>query len=435
MKIMGRLGQFFSGERHFRETIKGASSNFIIQIAGIALGYCVVFMVSYIYGANGLGIYTLAFAVTSVFVMFGKVGFDTAIVKLVSEYHDDNMEYLSKLFSLVAKFGVLINITLSFMMFFLSPYIAQYIFSDPALEIYLKVMSLAIFPMAFRSIIANAFRGKGRIALYSLLQNVYVHLVFILVVLVLRQFSGAILYLLVSFVFSVWFVFFIGVWRWARVFGFGFYRAYDRSKIREVFGLSLPMLLNSSLVLTLTWTDSVMLGVYATSVDVGLYSAAMKMASSSLILLMAFNSILAPKVAKLNSTKSYSHIRSLVRSSNKIIIPLSLVAAFFLIIFTPYVFPLFGPEFGAAYSIFIVLMCGMVVKIAFGLSEFLLQMIGHHKVVAKISILGVIINVILNAVLIPPFGGEGAAIASSIGISSMCGLFYYYLRCRTCYSQ
>lgn len=422
--MINKLKYKIRSDFHLKEMINGASSNFIIQIFGILLGYLVVFLISHFYGAKGLGIFTLTFAVVNIFVLVGKAGFDTSIVKFISENIDSKQISIKEIYLLIMKLSIPVNFILILIMIVFSPYIAHYIFNDKNLTPYFQVMSLVILPISLRSINANALRGLKKIKIYSLLQNVFIHLFFIIGILIVNIFTNTIEYLILSYVFSAWLVFIISSTSWYK--NMKKYTTAGRTKnsIKNILKVSIPMLLTSSLMLVITWTDSIMLGIFCSEIEVGLYSIAMKIATSSLIILMAFSSILAPKIAQAYGNSDLTLLRSLIQKTNKLIIAISLPVIVILIIITPYLLSFFGEEFKVAYSAFSILMVGMTWKVVFGVSEYILQMTNKQRDVAKYSVIGIIINIFLNIYLIPKFGINGAAMASVISIICMQILFF-----------
>jgi O-antigen/teichoic acid export membrane protein len=405
------------------ELLNGAFSNFIIQLLGILFGYLVIFLISHFYGSKGLGIFTLTFAVANVFILVGKGGFDTSIVKFISEGIKSDKHNIKSTYTYILLMCTPLNILLTLAMFMLSPFIANHLFKNNDLIPFLQIMSFVILPISLRSINANAFRGFQKIKTYSILQNVLIHFFFILGILIINAYVNEIKYLLFSYLLSSWIVFIISNRIWFEHIKSEVGGATSQT-IKSILKISTPMLVTSSLMLVITWSDSLMLGYFCTEEDVGVYSVAMKISTSSLIVFMAFNSILAPKVAKFYSHYEFVLLNSLVKSTRRLVIYISIPSSILLIIVTPYLLNLFGEDFDASYSPFLILMIGMIIKNILGVSECVLQMTNKQKSVAYISFLGVIFNVFLNVYFIPLYGVDGAAIASTISVVSMQILFY-----------
>ena len=77
-------------------------------------------------------------------------------------------------------------------------------------------------------------------------------------------------------------------------------------------------------------------------------------------------------------------------------------------------FTVFGQGFVVGHMVLCVSSLGQLANAAMGSVVVLLNMTGHEKSVAKGLVFSASLNIVLNFVLIPRWGIEGAAIATSI---------------------
>ena len=77
---------------------------------------------------------------------------------------------------------------------------------------------------------------------------------------------------------------------------------------------------------------------------------------------------------------------------------------------------LFGPEFTDGYSLMFLLAVGLLARSAIGPVERLLSMLGEQRVCALVYAAAFAINLVLCILLIPRFGGAGAAVATSTAL-------------------
>jgi len=75
-----------------------------------------------------------------------------------------------------------------------------------------------------------------------------------------------------------------------------------------------------------------------------------------------------------------------------------------------------GQEFAIAKTTLLILLVGQVVNVMSGSVGFILQMTGKEKIYQNILLLALVCNIVLNILLIPKFGIEGAAIASTFSL-------------------
>ena len=73
---------------------------------------------------------------------------------------------------------------------------------------------------------------------------------------------------------------------------------------------------------------------------------------------------------------------------------------------------IFGKEFVAGTLAFLILSVGRLISSLSGPAGNILQMTGNQNIYAIILMIGAILNVVLNLILIPLYGINGAAIAS-----------------------
>ena len=91
---------------------------------------------------------------------------------------------------------------------------------------------------------------------------------------------------------------------------------------------------------------------------------------------------------------------------------------------------LFGPQFVVGYDIMFVAAVGLVVRSAIGPVERLLNMLGHQHICALAYALAFVMNVVLCVVLVPRFGGHGAAAATSLSLTFETVLLFWIVRRR-----
>jgi O-antigen/teichoic acid export membrane protein len=91
---------------------------------------------------------------------------------------------------------------------------------------------------------------------------------------------------------------------------------------------------------------------------------------------------------------------------------------------------LFGPRFVGGYEIMFIAAIGLVGRAAIGPVERLLNMLGHQNVCAAAYAVAFVMNVVLCVVLVPRFGGHGAAAATSISLVLETVLLFWIVRRR-----
>jgi len=186
---------------------------------------------------------------------------------------------------------------------------------------------------------------------------------------------------------------------------------------KEWFAVALPLLFNDSAFVLLSQTDTLMTGAILGTFQVGIYGAAFKTATGVSFILMGVNAIAAPMFATLHTQGDYRGLQQLTSSVARWMFYPTLFLALLLILFGDRVLGLFGTEFVAARWSMTILILGQLVNVGAGSVGYLMEMTGHHRECAFVLGCSAVLNLILNAILIPRMGIMGAAIATSLTMS------------------
>ena len=128
--------------------------------------------------------------------------------------------------------------------------------------------------------------------------------------------------------------------------------------------------------------------------------------------LMAINSIVSPKLSELFANNDMDRFRKVTQQSTMIIFWTTLPLLILFLIFPKFFLGIFGNEFQIGAQVFMFLSFGRLISSMSGSVGNILQMTSHQKVYGFILFLGALLNVILNYILIPRYGIDGAGIAS-----------------------
>lgn len=184
---------------------------------------------------------------------------------------------------------------------------------------------------------------------------------------------------------------------------------------RFVFG-AIPFVVIASMQVINQRTDRVMLGNLVGMESVGLYSVAVQIASVVNLAMVALNLAIGPEIASRSAVGKTLSLQKQILFATSVATGVSITSLFILYLFGDVLLRIFGLEFPAVYSVMLVLAVGQVTNVIAGPTEALMSMTGHEKLVAIVFGSSVVINVVLNAVLIPRYQIMGAAIATSTSI-------------------
>lgn len=402
-------------DSHFLELIKGASTTFILKIVGLFVGYVLAVFISNKYGAYVFGQYVTALLVVEVLAIVSRLGIDTSLVRFISKYmHQGSTQAIEKLYYKSVTIVTLIAMILNILLWFFSEHIAQFMNLEKDLLI---LVSYSFIPLVLFHMNVQSIRGLKNMISFSFFNNISISLgTFILLALgsyFLTNDKLPIYAYILSVVSMTLFSFVV----WFRL---KYKLPNQESKpinflsTNELLVISFPLLLGQSMMIIMGKVDLFMLANMTSSAQVGVYNIALKLSMLSYMGLMAVNSIAAPKFSEIHSSGDINGLKKIVQQSTKTIFWVSAPILLLLILFPSTILSMFGDEFKLAAMCLIILSIGKMFSAISGSVGTFLQMVGRQKIFQNILLLAALINIVLNSLLIPKYGIEGAAVASTV---------------------
>jgi len=204
-------------------------------------------------------------------------------------------------------------------------------------------------------------------------------------------------------------------------------KAYD---FRGWLAVSLPILLVESFYLLLSYTDVLLLQQFRPSEEVGVYFAVVKTLALISFIHYAMAATTAHRFAEYHALGDKPRLEAYVAHAINWTFWPSLAATAALLALGKPLLWLFGPQFVVGYDIMFIAAIGLVVRSAIGPVERLLNMLGHQHICALAYALAFVINVVLCVLLVPRFGGHGAAAATSVALIFETVLLFWIVRRR-----
>jgi O-antigen/teichoic acid export membrane protein len=401
---------------HMHELLSGAAVAFAIKVvaAGLAFGLNVV--LARLLGAEGSGIFFLAFTIVLIVAVVGRVGMENSLVRFIAA--SASAKQPGKVLGVYQKamlYSLVVAVFLSTLLYILAPWLSQVIFSKPELVQPLTIMAIAVVPVALLTLHANALQGLKKTAASISVGSVYIPLITCLISLIFVPKFGIDAavwsYLLATIVTLL-----VGWWSWKRT---------TRSFLADSVGFDRSELLASSMPLygvmlmsmIIAWFPMLFLGGWETSENVGIYAAASRTAMLTNFILVAVNSISAPKFAELYQQGDIDALGVVARNSAKIMVTLASPVLMLFLLIPERILSIFGSQFEQGATVLIILAAGQFVNVATGSVGFLLMMSGHEKIVRNNLFVCAVLTILLNSWLIPIYGITGAAVSAAIVLS------------------
>lgn len=402
-------------DSHFSELLKGASTTFLLKIIGLIVGYVLAVFITNRYGAYVFGQYVTALLVVEILAIFSRLGIDTSLVRFISKYiHQGTTRSISKLYYQSVTIVTLMAMLLSILLWFFSNHIAQFMNLDRDLLI---LVSYSFIPLVLFHMNVQSIRGLKNMTSFSFFNNVSIPLGTFVVLAFCSYFltnETLPIYAYVLSVLSMTFFSFVVWFRFKANLPKQESNPTNFLSTNELLAISFPLLLGQSMMIIMGKVDLFMLANMTSSEQVGVYNIALKLSMLSYMGLMAVNSIAAPKFSEIHSSGDIDALKRIVQQSTKTIFWVSAPVLLVLIFFPSSILSMFGDEFKLAAMCLIILSIGKMFSAISGSVGTFLQMVGRQKIFQNILIVAALINVGLNSLLIPNYGIEGAAIASTV---------------------
>ncbi len=181
---------------------------------------------------------------------------------------------------------------------------------------------------------------------------------------------------------------------------------------------AMPFMLLGSINFLNRRVDIIMLGIFCPAEDVGIYRTVVTGAMLVSFVLTAVNMALAPVISGLYTENNMARLQQVITVAARAIFAGTLPIVLVLIFAGQwFLATLFGAEFGAGYNALRILCIGQLVNAGMGSVGYILIMTGREKYAVYGTVIVAIMNIVLNMILIPRFGLEGAATATAIGLT------------------
>lgn len=408
--------QTFRGEGLLAFLLRGSLASIALKLFYTVSTLVISIILARILGSKGYGIYSYAFALTSLIAIPAQIGLPTLLTKNVAAYQI--REQWGLMLGILRNANQLV-VVLSLGLAVVAG-IGAWMFAGLFDEEWIATFAwaLVLVPLiALGNLRGATLCGLRRVVQGQLPEQLLLpglFLCFLVIVLVekgmgltpSRAMSLQVLAAFIAFAVGSWLLF-----RALPVQAKGALPEYDkRAWMRSL----LPLSFLAGMQLVNSQTDILILGIFASAADVGVYRVAVQGSNLVAFTLTAMNMVLAPNFSRLFAVGDYERLQRIVTWSARIILLTALPVAGIFIIFGTFILgTVFGEEYVRGYVALSILCLGQLVNAGMGSVGFLLNMTGHERDTAAGVAIAAVVNVILNLTLIPFLGINGAATANA----------------------
>lgn len=390
---------------------------FALNIASAMLAYVMHIVLARFLGAPAYGVFALSITWATLLIILAKLGLDSGIVRFAAQY--DEHRDIGALKGLVT-FSTQTTLAVSGLIFVVGYFVVNALVDGDTRYAYL--MGLAIVPAwGILHILQATLRGLQQVPQHEVAERVVRPALVVLVIGTIWGLSAednlanagiavfvylcttvAAVFVAAAFLFRAWPKSTPGI--------------ETRQERKLWLATALPLAVVASLNLALANIDVIMIGAIEDPETAGVYSAAARVSVLTIFGLTAINAIAAPRIARLflaNDTPALAKLLRQVASGGTLS---AVLIGGVVIILAENILGLFGDSFQAGERALVILIGAHIFNAACGGSGILLSMTGHERSAAWILVCAVLVNLGLNAVLIPHWGIDGAAWATAFSI-------------------
>jgi O-antigen/teichoic acid export membrane protein len=195
----------------------------------------------------------------------------------------------------------------------------------------------------------------------------------------------------------------------------------SRTKVRtpDLFRYSLPMSLNRLLLYTNNQTEVLVLGLLRPAGPVGVFGVARRLSMLVGSLLASITVLFNPMVADLHHKRDHAELDRLFGTATRWLFTFGFPLCLIEIGFSRDLLHVFGEGFSGGATALSILALGQLVNVGTGTVAGVLAMIGRARMSVLNSVVFLGLSLVLDFLMIPPWGILGAAIANATSLAAV----------------
>ena len=389
----------------------------ILRVCGVIFLFGITVFLTNFYPAEEVGAYEFTRSVLFLIGGFTILGTDQSILFFSGRF--SKKEQLGALFKVYFKMVLLLlagSIVLLILAWTIPNAVYLTVFNDETSGTLILKAAACLFFYAITLLNTEFFRGFALHQKSELYRGIFKQLPFglgLLLLFLLRQHQYVVEVFLLSY-------FLLAIVSSIEVFF-----QYKKRVLRDVQDLELsyktvlkatiPIAISALGFYLLISIDVFFLKHYTNFETLAYYGTSIKIIFLIATVINTISSFIAVKIANLYATNRQK-LQELVKNGVRIIVILTTVLSVFLMLFSKVILQVFGTAYQQANTALLILIVGHFLSSFFGITQVYLNMTKKQVVLQYILIVAVLLNALLNWVLIPKLGMEGAAIASAVSV-------------------
>ena len=402
---------------HVGKIIRGTGFIFAATFIAALFSYGTRVIVARKLGPEQYGLFASIYTFILFFLFFRDLGLGTALVNYVTKARiEGNYNKIKTALVSVFTLQFLSSSLIGILIIFFSSYLSAHYFKVPESRIILLIMVAYTMTSILYTIPKALLNSFQKTILFSSMEpakNLFILLCTLL--LFHYGYDGLIAVAIPYAILSVIFFFIYQPFAQKQLHFFKHKIVNLKETTKELLTFGLPLMAADIGGKVIGYTDTLMLTYFVSLTEVGIYNVVLPSALFFIQISRAISAIVFPISTELHYRKDTAKLAKGVSLLHNYCFALIIPLIFILFAFTGFFLDLFfGADYVAGALAFRILLVGSMFFILASVNNIIISSMGEPKQVTKIILLSAVLNVGLNFFLIPLFGINGAAVATTL---------------------
>lgn len=365
-------------------------------------GFLILLLITRYLGLEEFGKYSFIVSFVSLFAPFIGLGLDDILIKEFTKKNFTDQTLLNTSFALKVISFAIIFFSIIFTSYFLN--------YDQILTLSITIYSASLFFNGFNSLESfHLARDNYHLSVYS---KIISQLVLLLFIVFIVQSNRGLSWIFFSYFIANLFYALLQFYWYKREFKWAFL-CFDFKIAKKLLIMSLPLMVGGLAYIIQTHTDQLMIKYFLGFASAGIYSSSVNLIGLTIFIPYIFQKAFLSKIISLKEIKL--KFNCVMVESYRLAIIMSLIVGIIFFSLSDYIINIFyGAEFKASGGV-LALLSGRFAYFFFGVIRAIYLIVnGQQGLMMKSLIFSSIINIILNYILIPIMGINGAILATYI---------------------
>ncbi len=390
------------------------------QLGVIALGgFIINVLFARYFSTEQFALWALAFSFLFTFSLFGDFGLGATIAKFTSQYNSTDKELLPSLIT-TGLANLILNCAGIYIIILITAPVIGFLLEKPDLTILLMIGGIYVISKIEFEFMSEFFRGFQIFKIPALTLGLCTAIETACYIFLIYRYANITLFEI--------FLIRCGFWTAKGIIlALLFYRFIKSKDITirpsllcpnlfvNLTKFSLPIGISLISWYLYTKVDIILVAAFSQEMEIARYTVAENIFICPLLIPAAFAAVISPKATAYFYSNNHEKLQNLFSLSITLIfISMSVISVFFFV-FSKYILLIFFPKYISS-SIFLKLLAPLIVFKGIehtALAGFLVAT-GNPKILAKLTVIAAILNVIGDLIMIPPFGALGAFLVTVI---------------------